>query len=86
VLPPFFLNGVLNLASLFILVFGLIVPSYLTVVFIILPVLLHLYVVVIGTISASNHPFFFALAAFYWDAHANSSCSFRLIPNFAATF
>ncbi len=39
-----------------------------------------------GTISAAKRPAFCAASALFWEAAANSSCSRREMPNFAATF
>ena len=61
--PPFLLKGVLSLANFFIVVPALMPPSFDTTHSTIFPVFLSLYEVLIGHISASYHPFFWAARA-----------------------
>lgn len=86
VVVPSFLNTVRSPARLAAVAPGRMPSSALTTTCCSAPLLGSLTFVATGTISAANLPAACAAAALRWLAAANSSCTFLLTPNAAATF
>mmetsp|Transcript_104080 Transcript_104080/g.299592 ORF Transcript_104080/g.299592 Transcript_104080/m.299592 type:complete len:337 (-) Transcript_104080:41-1051(-) len=85
VLPPA-RKAVFSLAKLSLVTPSRGPSSFETVTSFTVPVFLSLTFVVTGTISESNHPFFWARMAFACESAAMASWTSRVMPYFAATF